>query len=518
MATDPTQRVYRAPCPGCGAPVVFRSAQSSFAVCSYCQSTVVRQGDVLSRIGRMAELFDDFSPLQLMTSGTLPGAGAFTLVGRLQYQSDTGPWTEWHALFDADGSSGLLGEDNGAFVFSRTVGRTSSGNGNGGFDLDAAAAAPDWSRELPAAEYLRIGNTTAIEGKLFTVTANRPITLVAAQGELPRLPTLGQPFAAVELRAPDGEVLTIEYDRVPPTVSRGRSVQLQGLQLTGLKDESAREEKGRQFDCPNCGAPVTVKLQSTKSITCASCGSIVDLSAGIGAELRHAEQDAPVQPSIRLGTEGRMQGVSWQVVGFQHRMGRAAGDDESFGWSEYLLFNGQRGFSFLVDSEEGWSLLRPTTGAPQLKRRNANSASYLGTAYELKYSYDATTDYVAGEFYWPVQRGQRTFNRDFANGPSLLTAEQTPTELTWSIGGMVAASAVAEAFGLDATRPAFAKKRDALPFSAAPQLSIGFVLAILLLMIVLGGLLSMCSNSDRSGYSRSSGGSYGGYSTGGGHK
>ena len=41
------QRHYRAPCPGCGAPVEFRSAQSTFAVCGYCQSTVVRQGEVL---------------------------------------------------------------------------------------------------------------------------------------------------------------------------------------------------------------------------------------------------------------------------------------------------------------------------------------------------------------------------------------------------------------------------------------------------------------------------------------
>ena len=63
-----TQRYYRAPCPGCGAPVEFRSAQSTHAVCPYCQSTVVRQGDTLARTGKMAELFDDFSPCLLYTS------------------------------------------------------------------------------------------------------------------------------------------------------------------------------------------------------------------------------------------------------------------------------------------------------------------------------------------------------------------------------------------------------------------------------------------------------------------
>ena len=54
-----TQRYYRAPCPACGAPVEFRSAQSTHAVCAYCQSTVVRQGEQLARLGKMAELFDD---------------------------------------------------------------------------------------------------------------------------------------------------------------------------------------------------------------------------------------------------------------------------------------------------------------------------------------------------------------------------------------------------------------------------------------------------------------------------
>lgn len=63
MASSPSQRDYRAPCPGCGAPVHFASAQSSYAVCAFCRSTVLRQGDVLQRVGSMAEVFEDYSPL-----------------------------------------------------------------------------------------------------------------------------------------------------------------------------------------------------------------------------------------------------------------------------------------------------------------------------------------------------------------------------------------------------------------------------------------------------------------------
>ena len=112
VATDTPQRAYRAPCPGCGAPVEFRSAQSTHAVCGYCQSTVVRDGDTLSRIGKMAEVFNDFSPLQLLALGVFQKR-PFTLVGRLQYQYDKGTWTEWHALFD-DGSTAFLSEARGS--------------------------------------------------------------------------------------------------------------------------------------------------------------------------------------------------------------------------------------------------------------------------------------------------------------------------------------------------------------------------------------------------------------------
>ena len=71
MADPAAQRVYRAPCPGCGAPVVFQSAQATHAVCAYCHSMVVRSGEALQRVGRVAELFDDHSPLQIGAAGRI---------------------------------------------------------------------------------------------------------------------------------------------------------------------------------------------------------------------------------------------------------------------------------------------------------------------------------------------------------------------------------------------------------------------------------------------------------------
>lgn len=498
MATENPQRAYRAPCPGCGAPVEFRSAQSTHAVCGFCKSTVVRSGDKLARLGKMAELFDDHSPLQLMASGTW-NKKSFTLIGRLQYKYGEGTWTEWYAILP-DGSNAFLSEDNGAYVFS----------------VPQAI-----QRSMPDASVFRVGGTTSLNGKSFSVASNNMVSLLSAQGELPHLPALGTPFAMVELRSADGEVLSIDYGSQPPQLAVGRSVRLEDLKLSGLKDESAKDEKGRQFACPNCGAQIEVTLAQSKSITCRSCSSLIDLSQGIGGELKHAMQDEPVQPLIPLGTIGQLQGAQWQVVGFQHRMGTDPSDpDEHFGWDEYLLYNQKRGFIFLVDSVDGWSVVKPTTGAPVMAE-SGQSATYLGTKYQLKETYTAETNYVAGEFYWQVTRGQKTSNRDFTGGNNLLSLEQTPNEVTWSSGSKIASEEVAKAFKLD-------DKKDLLKRGDAKSISgmgCGTIIIILLVILLFLGLISRCSSCDpnvencsSSSSSRSSGGSFGGSSSGGGHK
>ena len=466
----------------------------------------MRNGDKLARIGKMAELFDDFSPLQLQASGVFEGR-SFTIVGRLQYKYAQGSWTEWYAVF-ADGNTGFLSEDNGAYVFT--------------LPLQAV-------RAMPAAESFRVGASTAFNGKSYSVASNQPVALLSAQGELPHVPVLGQSFAMVELRSAGGEVLSIDYGPAltgqAAALSSGRAVLLPDLKLTGLRDESATEEKATQFSCPNCGSPVEVKLASSKSITCRSCNSIIDLSQGTGAALRHAEQDEPVKPLIALGSMGKLQGVDWQVVGFQHRMGHEPGDeDESFGWSEYLLYNRQRGFTFLVDAEDGWSIVKPATGAPTFKS-GAQNASYLGTSYTLQSSYQAETTYAAGEFYWQVVRGEKSFNHDFASSKSLLSREQTRDEVTWSSGTKLDGQLVSSAFKLEGKADAF-KRTDATPLSSVSRMGCVTLIVIALLILFFLLLISRCSRCDpkvqncsSSSSARTSGGSFGGSSgSSGGHK
>ena len=103
-----------ASCPSCGAPVVFKSAASIFAVCEYCQSTLVRHDQALEDIGKMAVLAEDRSPLQLGTEGRYKGVH-FALIGRIQLKYSQGLWNEWHLLFD-DMRTGWLSEASGEYV------------------------------------------------------------------------------------------------------------------------------------------------------------------------------------------------------------------------------------------------------------------------------------------------------------------------------------------------------------------------------------------------------------------
>ncbi len=525
------QRTYRAACPGCGAPVEFASATSASAVCGFCRSTLVRDGEALTRIGVSAELFDDHTPLQLGVRGTHQGV-AFTLVGRLQYRYEGGTWNEWHAMFD-NGRSGWLSEDNGAYVFA--------------FDGPRPDDAP---ADAAALARLQAGQRVLADGRAWDVASRVEASLLAAEGELPAPPRLQGSFTVVDLRNGAGEVATLDgSDPAQVHWSVGRAVALSELALSGLKDSHEKTLGGRGIECPNCGAGLTVTLATTQAIVCTQCASVVDVSAGVGAELKAYRQNnagqAGAEPLIPLGRSGTIAlgpegALPWQVVGYQERcdIPETSEDEVSF-WREYLLWHATQGFAFLVDSNEGWSTVRPLTGAPQVR---GDSATWEGSTYRKKWAYGAKVTWVLGEFYWRVRQGERAHVTDYENGPKKLSREQTGNEVTWSAGTALDASAVAQAFGLKDAVARF-QRDDVKPFAAS---SVGWntLITVLVVLFLLAMLLSTCSGdrcdevrrtfgaaspeyqqcqrnagSGDSGRGGSgSGGSYGGWSGGGGHK
>ena len=552
MSSPP--RAWRALCPNCGAPVEFQSAASPMAVCGFCRSTLVREGEALRRIGQSAELFDDHTPLQLGAAGSWQGAG-FVLVGRLQLRYAQGTWNEWHALFD-NGRSGWLSEDNGAYVL--------------GFDGPP-------SDDLPQPAQLQVGLNVTAGQRRWSVASVTAVRANAVEGELPRVPQMERGWVVADLRNEAGEVATLEADQ-PPTVhwTIGRAVPLAELKLTGLKTESAASMKGRSLECPSCGAALEPKLDSTKSLTCGQCRAVVDISGGLGADLDFYRQDNALPPLIPLGRVGKIalggaEPLSWQVVGYvewcEDGAGADADDDKEF-WREYLLYHRTAGFGFLVDANDGWSWSRPITGVPkvigsQVRHQGADYRAerleYQGQTYRRLYAYGGRITYVLGEFYWQLKRGQTTWNVDYAGEGgrrgSRMYREQSgqgdAREVVWSTGGTPDGKAVALAFRID-PKESLSFRRDVNPLAGGigqilsgdgEGLNWGKVwnISFILVLIVFFVLIAVfdreddcedtrstfgensneyreCQRNNYGGGSSGHGGSWGGYSSGGSHK
>lgn len=533
MSQDQPQRAWRALCPNCGAPLSFASAASASAVCSFCKSTLLRDGETLKKIGHSAELFEDYSPLQLGASGRYQGE-AFSLLGRQQIAYEGGSWNEWHALFD-NGRSGWLSEDNGRFVF--------------GFASPTKEPAPD-------ATGLKLDQSLVLAGQSWRVAALTQARVAAAEGELPEPPSALPGFLVAELRSSRDEVATLEYSVAPPRLSIGRPVRLADLAMQGLRQDSSKDLKAKGWACPNCGAALTPRLDSAKSIVCTQCKSVVDISGSPAEALPYYAQENALEPLLAMGSQGRLpldaggQALPWQVVGYQERYSLPmAGDDdeEQSYWREYLLFNRTEGFAFLVDSEAGWSLVRPLTGAPA--RSSTDRVRWKAQEFRRQESYRARVSHVLGEFYWQVRREDEALVSDYVGlgvaSPLRLSCEQmrsaAASETVWSLGRSLDAEEIARAFGLKPAQQA-ALKRDVGAAAANGLGQVTKVVLVIALILVVMLLMRGCEDdrcsdyraaygansaeyaqclrqSQGSGVRSSGGGSWGGFSSGGGgHK
>ena len=93
-------------CPQCGAKIEFRWSGAVQTTCEFCQSILIRTDFDLQKVGKMADLPADASPIQINAEGIWQNK-AFTVVGRIVYDFFQGSWNEWHLLFQ-DGTSGTV--------------------------------------------------------------------------------------------------------------------------------------------------------------------------------------------------------------------------------------------------------------------------------------------------------------------------------------------------------------------------------------------------------------------------
>lgn len=200
-------------CPSCGAPVQFAWSSAVQTACPYCHSILVRHDVDLEKVGIVADLPPDASPIQLLTEGIFDNR-RFTVIGRIRYEWEQGGWNEWHILFN-DQSTGWLSDAQAEYAVSFLV----------------APPAP-----LPGADQIRPGNMLRISGAPFYVTHLTPVRYIGFEGELPFTTTDRSEFLTADLRTSDARFATIDFSEAPPLLFAGRFVGFDELRLSNLRE------------------------------------------------------------------------------------------------------------------------------------------------------------------------------------------------------------------------------------------------------------------------------------------
>ena len=216
--------------------------------------------------------------------------------------------------------------------------------------------------------------------------------------------------------------------------------------------------QARQINCPSCGKTVAPHLDTSQSITCPNCQTVINLGgeAPTGVEGRHPVYIAP-KSFLKLGLEGMLQGKKVQIIGRLHYNARIREWDTEdndwwtgdWNWDEWVVVTESKEYLFLEEDDEGYKLHQKfTPQKPNIPDRNARAVSLddSGIRYNVLEHGTATLSFFEGEFTWLPQVGDQLSYCD-TDGP----------DGTYSIEW---ASEPAEGRGMDVTEVEF--------FSGAP--------------------------------------------------
>jgi len=200
-------------CPNCGAQIKFLWSSAIQTTCEYCHSILVRRDVDLERVGVVADLPPDSSPLQISSEGKYQGK-PFVVVGRIVYSYGLGAWNEWHLMF-TDSTSGWLSDAQLEY------------------DISFLTVPP---APLAGFEALVCGNRFQWNGGDYTITSITRARYRGVQGELPFEYWDKSEAPFVDLRTLDGRFGTIDYSDEKPLLFLGESVEFDDLSLKNLRE------------------------------------------------------------------------------------------------------------------------------------------------------------------------------------------------------------------------------------------------------------------------------------------
>ncbi|MCE3607498.1 DUF4178 domain-containing protein [Massilia sp. P8910] len=413
-------------CPSCGAEVQFKSHAAVMAVCGFCRATLLKDAESVKNLGTMSSVLEDYSPIQIGTSGTVGGRN-FTVVGRIQLRYAEGMWNEWYVLYD-DGSNAWLGDSSGLFTLTA--------------EREVAGA-------LPAFDAIRVASVYSIDQQRYLASEKRSCECIAGQGELPFRVGTGWRIRVADFRS--GPLfLTLDYtDGETPVVYTGVAVTLADMRCQLLRDDeqiraSAGKYRGKvdTLDCPSCGSMINYLPGVATKLICPACAAQLDAAGPKASVLAAGEKVERMRTTIKIGSKANINGSECTVIG---AMIRSPGGGPS--WTEYLVYSTRINFFWLIETGDGWYRADVMSDWPAWDPVDPEVARADKVGYKNIDDYVATVVAAAGAFNWRVAAGDRTRVIEFKYGKTSLAAEITGEEMTWSRSTPLAQDQVMAWFG-----------------------------------------------------------------------
>ena len=279
--------------------------------------------------------------------------------------------------------------------------------------------------------------------------------------------------------------------------------QLQALQQAGEQQEPAPKEKGDRkpdldedqtelsletLECPNCGAPLSLSSTEAKTVTCQSCGNVLDLTEQ-GLNIT-SETNKDIQPAVPLepGMTGEIQGQTYQIIGWLKYRGYDT--EEVWYWDEWLLAGGDGGYLWLsYDDETGFVVQEKAPPPHDFDPRSGMMFTADDQKVLITERDEAEIVALAGELTWRARVGDEINYADAFRGDDRYSFEYSSEEIEFYKGRTVEDIDIYRAFGLKdmvAREKKKARTRRLLGTVAA----IFFVFACIGLTSAVGSMLS----------------------------
>lgn len=204
----------------------------------------------------------------------------------------------------------------------------------------------------------------------------------------------------------------------------------------------------RKFTCPNCGGEIQIRASGhTLMAVCAHCSSVIDVSDERVKVIEEVNTRV-MKTFLEIGQRGVFDGVIFEIIGYVQKSDRT----KVYYWEEYLLFNPYHGFRFLVHMDGHWNFVR-------VVKRDVDKPGFVCNVYVDDNKYQPflqdqpIVQYVKGEFYWRVKKGDKARTEDYVCPPYMLSLEHDDGETTVSLCEYREPEEIKAAFLLDKDMP-----------------------------------------------------------------